>query len=156
DLEGSRRDADGNENNWWTADDRSKFEALNEKLIQQINTFEMAPGMPTDGKRTITEDVADLGGMNIALDALVALLKEQGATADEIKAEQKTFFEYHAKRHRIIYSAEDLQGMLTDEHSVNKIRVNGIFQHMDTWYDLYNVVEGDSLYLPKEKRVIIW
>ena len=53
-------------------------------------------------------------------------------------------------------SAEELADQLSDEHSVSKIRVNGILQHIDAWYELYNVVEGDSLYLPVEERVVIW
>ena len=73
-----------------------------------------------------------------------------------MKEAQKKFFIKHALRLCTNYSAEDLQGMLTDEHSVDKIRVNGIIQHMDSWYDLFNVVEGDALYLPKEERIVIW
>lgn len=156
DLKGSTRDANGNLNNWWEPADREKFEALNDELIQQISTFEIAPGIKANGNNTITEDVADLGGLNIAFDALNEYLKDKGATEEEIKEAQKTFFEYHAMRYRAEYTPLQFQFMLGDVHSVNMVRVNGMVQHMDKWYELYNVQEGDSLYLPADKRIKIW
>jgi predicted metalloendopeptidase len=156
DLKGSTRDANGNLNNWWEPTDREKFEALNDELIQQISTFEIAPGIKANGNNTITEDVADLGGLNIAFDALNEYLADKGATEEEIKEAQKTFFEYHAMRYRAEYTPLQFQRMLGDVHSVNMVRVNGMVQHMDSWYELYNVQEGDSLYLPADKRIKIW
>lgn len=156
DLKGSTRDANGNLNNWWEPADREKFEALNDELIQQISTFEIAPGIKANGNNTITEDVADLGGLNIAFDALNEYLKDKGATEEEIKEAQKTFFEYHAMRYRAEYAPLQFQFMLGDVHSVNMVRVNGMVQHMDSWYELYNVQEGDALYLPADKRIKIW
>ena len=156
DLKGSTRDANGDLNNWWEPTDREKFEALNDELIQQISTFEIAPGIKANGNNTITEDVADLGGLNIAFDALNEYLADKGATEEEIKEAQKTFFEYHAMRYRAEYTPLQFQYMLGDVHSVNMVRVNGMVQHMDSWYELYNVQEGDSLYLPADKRIKIW
>ena len=156
DLKGSTRDANGNLNNWWEPADREKFEALNDELIQQISTFEIAPGIKANGKNTVTEDVADLGGLNIAFDALNEYLADKGATEEEIKEAQKTFFEYHAMRYRAEYTPLQFQFMLGDVHSVNMVRVNGMVQHMDSWYELYNVQEGDALYLPADKRIKIW
>jgi putative endopeptidase len=54
------------------------------------------------------------------------------------------------------YTEEEFQEQLVDEHSVNMVRVNGMVQHIDAWYDLYNVKEGDALYLPADKRITIW
>ena len=156
DLKGSTRDANGNLNNWWEPADREKFEALNDELIQQISTFEIAPGIKANGNNTITEDVADFGGLNIAFDALNEYLADKGATEEEIKEAQKTFFEYHAMRYRAEYTPLQFQFMLGDVHSVNMVRVNGMVQHMDSWYELYNVQEGDALYLPADKRIKIW
>ena len=156
DKDGSAVDAYGEENNWWTAEDKEKFLALNDKLSAQISTFEVAPGILTDGERTIAEDVADLGGLNIAFDAMNEFMKESGVTGEALKEAQKRFFKRYAQRLCINYSADELEEMFKDEHSVGKIRVNGMLQHMDAWYNLYNVVEGDSLYLPAEERVLIW
>lgn len=156
DLEGSKYDVNGDINDWWDPIDKEHFFALNNALAQQISTFEIAPGIMTDGNRTITEDVADLGGMNIALDALTEHLERNGATAEEMAQAHKVFYEYNAYRYRLRYSERYFQYMQTSEHSVSMVRVNGIVQHMDKWYELYNVVEGDLLYLPKEKRITIW
>ena len=156
DKEGSLFDAYGEENDWWTAEDKERFLELNDKFSQQISTFEAAPGIMTDGERTNTEDVADLGGLNIALDALNEYLKNNGVAGEELKEAQKRFFEKHAVRLCKHYSEEELMEQLADIHSVNKIRVNGMLQHIDAWYDLYNVTESDALYLPAEERVVIW
>ena len=156
DLDGSTYDGEGQKNNWWAAEDRAKFEALNNLVIEQIGTFKVAEGIFANSSKTVTEDVADLGGMNIAFDALTAYLTKKGVSGDELKEAQKDFFEHHAYRYHTYYTPEALQEQLADVHSVDMVRVNGIVQHMDSWYELYNVVEGDALYLPKEKRIIIW
>ena len=156
DLDGSTYDGEGQKNNWWAAEDRAKFEALNNLVIEQIGTFKVAEGIFANSSKTVTEDVADMGGMNIAFDALTAYLTKKGVSGDELKEAQKDFFEHHAYRYHTYYTPEALQEQLADVHSVDMVRVNGIVQHMDSWYELYNVVEGDALYLPKEKRIIIW
>ena len=78
------------------------------------------------------------------------------ASVEGVKEAQKTFFEYHAMRYRAEYTPLQFQHMLGDVHSVNMVRVNGMVQHMDSWYELYNVQEGDALYLPADKRIKIW
>ena len=156
DLDGSTYDGEGQENNWWAAEDRAKFEALNNLVIEQIGTFKVAEGIFANSSKTVTEDVADMGGMNIAFDALTAYLTKKGVSGDELKEAQKDFFEHHAYRYHTYYTREALQEQLADVHSVDMVRVNGIVQHMDIWYELYNVVEGDALYVPKEERIVIW
>ena len=156
DIDGANYDGEGQENNWWTAEDKAKFEALNNQVIEQIGTFEVAEGIFANSGKTVTEDVADMGGLNIAFDALTAYLTKMGVSGDELKEAQKNFFEHHAYRYRTHYTSEALQEQLQDVHSADMVRVNGIVQHMDSWYELYNVVEGDALYLPKEERIVIW
>ena len=122
DKDGAKFDAYGHKNNWWTAEDLERFTELNTLLSQQISTFEAAPGIMTDGERTVAEDVADLGGLNIAFDALNEYLKNTGVTGDALKAAQKRFFISAASRQCINYSPEELQEQLEDEHSVQHIR----------------------------------
>ena len=153
---GSEYDANGNKNDWWTPTDKQKFIALNNALAKQISTWQVAPGIYADGNRTVTEDVADLGGLNIAFDALTQLLTEQGVTGEDLKQCQKDFFEYHAYRHRIVYGSDYFNKMLKDIHSFNMIRVNGMVQHMDSWYDLYNITSNNTMYIAPDKRVTIW
>ena len=156
DIDGAKYDAFGNEVDWWTAGDRTQFEALNETFSTQIGTFELKPGIYAPTTATIGENVADLGGLNLAFDALTAYLTKQGVTGEALKTQQRAFFEHYAYRFRVEYSEEEFQEQLVDEHSVNMVRVNGMVQHMDAWYDLYNVKEGDALYLPADKRITIW
>ena len=90
---------------------------------------------------------------------LFCLHVDYGFYKIEIKTpflEYLLFFEHYAYRYRVDYSAAEFQKMLSDEHSMGSVRVNGMVQHMDAWYELYDVVEGDSLYLPEEERVVIW
>ena len=156
DIDGAKYDAFGNEVDWWTAGDRTQFEGLNEAFSAQIGTFELKPGIYAPTTTTIGENVADLGGLNLAFDALTAYLTKQGVTGEALKAQQRAFFEHYAYRYRVEYTEEEFQEQLVDEHSVNMVRVNGMVQHMDAWYDLYNVKEGDALYLPADKRITIW
>ena len=156
DIEGAQYDSWGNEADWWTAEDRAKFEALNAQFSEQIGTHEVAPGIYAPAENTITEDVADLGGLNIAFDALNAYLAKEGITGEEMKNQQRLFFEHYATRYRVKYTDEAFQSALNDIHSVATVRVNALLQHMDAWYDLYNVKEGDALYLPADKRITIW
>ena len=156
DFDGSKYDAFGHEVDWWTASDRTKFEDLNEAFSAQIGTFELKPGIYAPTTITIGENVADLGGLNLAFDALTTYLTNQGVTGEELKAQQRAFFEHYAYRFRVEYTEEEFQEQLQDEHSVNMVRVNGMVQHIDAWYDLYNVKEGDALYLPADKRITIW
>ena len=73
-----------------------------------------------------------------------------------MKNQQRLFFEHYATRYRVEYTDEAFQRALNDIHSVATVRVNALLQHMDAWYDLYNVTEGDALYLPADKRITIW
>jgi putative endopeptidase len=81
DLQGSQFDAEGNLNNWWTEEDLARFEELNQKVAAQYSAIEVLPGVNVDGQITVTENVADLGGIQIAYDALEIYLAEQGDSA---------------------------------------------------------------------------
>ena len=99
---------------------------------------------------------SDLIGLQMAFDALTDHLNKKGVKGEALIEAQKNFFEIYAYRYRSVYTPDEFQMRLNDEHGIDKIRVNGIVQHMDSWYELYQVVEGDALYLPKEERVNIW
>lgn len=149
-------DAMGNPVPWLTAAEKAEFNEMIAQFIAQISTFEVAPGIKQDGNLTVNENLADVIGLCVAFDAMNEYLKQQGVTGDELVEAQKAFFERHAHRYFTTYSPEEFETSLKDVHGFDMVRVNGIVQHMDSWYELYNVVEGDALYLPKEKRIIIW
>ncbi len=157
DQYGANYDKNGEENNWWTESDAAKFAELNANCVANISSHEILPGIKANGKQTVREDVADLGGFNIAYDLWVSKLKERGVKGDELKEMKKTFFLYFATTYRekkpiedIIISAE------RDSHSAGHIRINSVVQQIDDWYELFDVVEGDALYLAPEKRITIW
>lgn len=157
DQYGANYDKNGEENNWWTESDAAKFAELNANCVANISSHEIIPGIKANGKQTVREDVADLGGFNIAYDLWVSKLKERGVKGDELKEMKKTFFLYFATTYRekkpiedIIISAE------RDSHSAGHIRINSVVQQIDDWYELFDVVEGDALYLAPEKRITIW
>ena len=113
--------------------------------------------MYTDGRRTLTENIADLGGFLIARDAYIARLQEQGYNGENYKAQLKKFYESYADLYCVQYSKEKLEAILTsDIHSLARLRVNGIVMNTDMWYDLYDVNRDNLLYLPPEKRTYIW
>lgn len=157
DYFGSKYDHNGMDNNWWTTEDSSEFERLNKMLIEQFNSFEVAPGIFANGERTVGENGADLGGLIMLYETMCEKLKEDGITSEEELAEEKrNFFITYAKRLCWWMNETRFNVHLNDNHSLPMLRVNGIVQHMDCWYELFNVQEGDSLYLPKDKRVKIW
>lgn len=157
DKEGATYDKYGHENDWWAAADKAKFTELNNRVIDHHNTFEIMPGLATNGEQTVTEDVADLGGFNIAYDYWVSHLEKSGVTGDELKEQKKKFFINYAKIYREKFTAEYAnEEIATDEHSAGHIRVNAVVQQIDDWYELFNIKEGDPLYLAPEERITIW
>jgi putative endopeptidase len=101
--------------------------------------------------------VADLGGVAVAYDLWVTTLQQRGIKGEELRKQKRAFFMNYAKIYREKYPDEYLiERMSEDTHSAGPIRINGVVQHMDDWYDLFNVQEGDSLYLAPEERIRIW
>lgn len=157
DQTGATYDKYGEQKNWWTEGDAAKFAELNALRAANVSTHEIMPGMPANGEQTVTEDVADLGGFNTAYDLWVNKLKERGVTGDELIEQKKKFFLCYAA----IYSekmpaAEMIERAEKDVHSAGHIRINSVVQHIDDWYELFDVVEGDALYLAPEQRITIW
>ncbi|MBP5720346.1 MAG: M13 family metallopeptidase [Bacteroidales bacterium] len=161
DSEGARYDAVGRLRNWWTVADNMAFKERQEQLITCFNLLEYDPvghpGQFTDGQRTLTENIADLGGMHIARDAYIKRLHEQGFSGENFNAQLRKFYESYANGWCIKYSEEKLAFILSaDIHSHCRLRVNGIVMNSDMWYELYDVTRDNILYLPPEKRTYIW
>lgn len=157
DSNGSRFDAQGNLNDWWTASDRSEFESRLQKLVACFSELEVYPGLYNNGEMTLDENIADLGGVLIARDALLDKLREQGATEQELQAEERHFFQAYANTERNFLTNESmLDNTQNDEHSCSKERVNGVLRNIDSWYELYEVDAEKMLYLAPEERTYIW
>ncbi len=158
DDSGARFDKDGNLNNWWTDADLERFTKLGTALADQYSALEPFPGVFVDGNFTLGENIGDLGGVNVAYDALQIYLKEKGnpGLIDGFTPEQRFFISWGT-----IWRTKDRDEAIknqvkTDPHSPGKYRAYVPLQNVDAFYDAFDVKEGDKLYIAPDKRVKIW
>lgn len=161
DSKGANYNEVGDREDWWTETDRQKFLAKQQLLIDCYNRFEVMPdelpGLHADGKKTLNENIADLGGVEIAHQAYVNKLKREGYTGEELIKQEKKFYQAYAEYHRKKFSVKGIMYYMEhDNHSLEKERVNGVVSNCDRWYELYNVKPDDKLYLKPELRCYIW
>jgi len=158
DDSGSRYDADGNLNNWWTESDLEKFTALGKKLIAQYDAAEVLPGVHINGAFTLGENIGDLGGVNVAYDGLQMYLKDHGTpdAIDGFTPEQRFFLSW-GTIWRVKMRDDALKNRIkTDPHSPGAQRAVMPLQNVDSFYEAFDIVEGDEMYLKPEDRVKIW
>lgn len=154
---GATYDAIGRKSDWWTTEDKAKFEARQQVMIDRYNELEVLPGVPADGKNTLGENIADYGGFMLAWEMWNNKLQADGLTGEELRHQQREFFLAMANLWKQLTDEETLLNNLkTDVHSANHNRVNGVVRLIDEWYDLFGVKPGDKLYVEPEKRVKIW
>lgn len=146
DNNGSLFDEKGNLNNWWTDEDRAHFKKLAQKMIDEFDGLPFA-GQKVNGKLTVSENIADGGGLSCAL----------SAAKKESDADLKAFFINWARIWRMKATTQYMQLLLSvDVHAPNKLRANVQVKNLADFYTTFNVHEGDGMYLPAEKRVNIW
>ncbi|HTI66995.1 MAG TPA: M13 family metallopeptidase [Caulobacteraceae bacterium] len=157
DDEGRKTDGKGILRNWWTEEDAKKFEAAAKGLGTQYSSYEPVPGSHINGELTMGENIADLGGFLIALDAYHLSLKGQPAPViDGLTGDQRFFLAY-AQGWRDKRRDEAVkQQLVSDPHSPEAFRVNGVVRNIDAWYQAFDIKPGDKLYLKPEERARIW
>jgi putative endopeptidase len=157
DDQGRKFDAEGKLNDWWTAEDAKSFEARAKVLGDQYSKFEPVPGAKVNGELTMGENIADLGGVVIALDAYRASLKGKPAPViDELTGEQRVFLGWaQAWRGKVRDDAVRRQ-VVSDPHSPRQYRVNGVMPNIDAWYDAFKVKAEDKMFVDPKGRVRIW
>ncbi len=157
DDQGRKIDADGALRDWWTAEDGKAFEARAKQLAAQYSAFEPLPGLHINGELTLGENIADLGGLTLALEAYKTSLKGKPAPVlDGMTGEQRVFLGWaQAWRGKNRDDAIRRQ-VATDPHSPRTFRVNGVVRNVDAWYDLFGVKPGEKLYVAPKDRVHIW
>src|SRR5690554_153119 len=158
DDSGSRYDADGNLNNWWTESDLEQFTALGKELSAQYSEVNALPDVKLNGEFTLGENIGDLGGVNAAYDGLQLYLAENGRpeNIDGFTPEQRFFMSW-ATVWRTKYTEDALRNQIkTDTHAPGMYRAVMPLQNIDTFYEAFNIVEEDKMYLAPEKRVKIW
>jgi putative endopeptidase len=159
DDQGSQYDAEGNLKMWWSKDDRSKFEGLAGRVIEQYNQYKVLDSIAVNGKLTIGENIADLGGVTLAYEALQKQWKKAGKkpkNKDGFTPEQRFFIGF-AQIWRGKYRSEALmQRIKTDVHSPGIFRVNGTLSNFAPFHEAFNIKEGDKMKLSKDKSTVIW
>lgn len=158
DDSGSRYNADGNLINWWSDADLTQFTGLGTALADQYSALEPIPGIFVDGKFTLGENIGDLGGVNAAYDGLQIHLKENGSPGliDGYTPEQRFFISW-ATIWRTKMRDEAIKNQVkTDPHSPGQYRAYVPLQNVEAFYQAFDIKEGDGMFLPVDKRVIIW
>ncbi len=157
DDQGAQYDKDGNQRNWWTADDKKNFDARTGVLSAFFSQFEVLPGAKVNGQQTLGENIGDNGGLNIAYTALQNSLKKKALPiADGFTPEQRFFLAW-ARVWAANSTGEYVKYLLTvDVHSPNMARVNAALPQIDAWYTAFNVKKGDKMFIPKKQRAHIW
>ncbi|HXD37909.1 MAG TPA: M13 family metallopeptidase [Rhodanobacter sp.] len=163
DDEGSQFDGAGNNVNWWTKDDRAKFDARTAKLVQQFNDYTPIKDKPdahVNGKLTLGENIADLGGLNVAYDALQAALKQHPAEAgqkiDGYTEDQRFFLNWARVWRGDIREKQALLRLNTDPHAPASLRAIGAPSNMPAFATAFQCKSGDAMVRSADKQVKIW
>jgi putative endopeptidase len=157
DDQGRKYDSKGTLRDWWAASDAATFEARAKVFGAQYSAYEPLPGAHVNGDLTMGENIADLGGLTLGLDAYHASLHGKPApTIDGLTGDQRVFLGWaQAWRGKVRDDAVRRQ-VVSDPHSPRQYRVNGPVRNIDAWYAAFGVKPGDALYIAPEKRVRIW
>lgn len=158
DDSGARYNAEGNLVDWWTEEDGKKFEALTGALADQYSMLEPLPGIRVDGKFTLGENIGDLGGVNAAYDGLKLYLKDQKnmPLIDGFTPEQRFFISWGTIWRSKMRDEAIKNQVKTDPHSPGMYRAYVPLLNVDSFYEAFQIKEGDALYIAPEKRVKIW
>ena len=157
DDQGAQFDKNGNERNWWTAQDKKNFDARTKVLADYFSQFEVLPGVKVNGKLTLGENIGDNGGLNIAFRALQNAMKKNPLGVKDGFTPEQRFFLSWGRIWAGNATPEYVKYLLTvDVHSPNYARVNAALPMIDAWYDAFKVKKGDKMFVPKNKRAHIW
>ena len=158
DDQGSMFDAKGNMENWWTPEDKAKFDALGDKLAAQFDAVEVLPGVHANGRYTLGENIGDHGGLSIAYSALENALngKMDKPVIDGFTPQQRFYLSYGNIWAQNITDQEKARLTNLDPHSLAVNRVNVSVRNFQTFFDAFDIHEGDPMFRPEEERVHIW
>jgi endothelin-converting enzyme/putative endopeptidase len=158
DDEGRQFDARGRLRDWWTKESADRYTAHAQNLVRQFDGYEPIPGVHINGQLTLGENLADLGGLEVAYDAYRRYVARHGEAPviDGFTGDQRFFIAYaqswQGKKREGAVRAQ----LLADPHSPEAYRVNGVVRNVDPWYAAFDVKPGDKLYLPPADRVHVW
>ncbi|GAA4502689.1 M13 family metallopeptidase [Hymenobacter ginsengisoli] len=157
DDQGSQYDAHGNLHEWWSKDDRKRFNQRVNVIVRQFNHYTLLDSMHINGKATAGENIADLGGIVIGLDAFKKTKEyKEGKKVAGLTPVQRYFLGYALGWQMHVRDEALASQLLTDVHSPAQYRVNGPMADVPAFYDAFGVKPGQKLYIPDSARVKIW
>lgn len=162
DQSGAQFDANGNLSNWWTREDERHFAALNAAVATQYSAIQVLDDMRVDGNLTVAENVADLGGVQVAFDALQAhraneATHEAPPISDELLTPEQRFFVAAASLWRAETREASLRSqLLVDTHAPAQVRAVQPLRNFDAFHEAFAIEPGDPMYLAPAARIVIW
>ncbi len=157
DDQGSQFDEVGNLRNWWTKQDHEKFAKKTKALVEQYNAYSPVPGYNVNGELTLGENIADNSGLAIAYKAYkLSLGGKEAPIIDGTTGDQRLYLGWAQVWRNKIRDAQAIVFVKTDPHSPAQFRGNGAVVNQPAFYKAFEIKEGDKMYLPPEKRVIMW
>ena len=149
DNNGSKFDENGMLNNWYTESSNKKYNEIQKKVIEYYNNYEVIHNISNNGKRTIGENIADLG----AMECITNILINENAKDKDYQKVYESFAKIWANNYS--KSTKVMQSLI-DTHSTNEIRVNSVLSSTNKFYETYKIDSADLMYIDQEKRVNIW
>lgn len=157
DDQGSQYDGLGNLRDWWTKEDHEKFAAKTKALVAQYSAFSPLPGYHVNGELTLGENIADNSGLAIAYKAYKLSLKgAEPPVINGLTGDQRFFMGFAQVWRGKVRDQETIVRIKTDPHSPPEFRANGTLRNQPSFYAAFGVKDGDKMYLPPDKRVLIW
>jgi putative endopeptidase len=157
DDQGRQYDADGTLRDWWTKDDADKFKVRADQVVNQYNNFTVLDTMHVNGKLTLGENLADLGGLNVAYEAYKKTKQGQSnAKIDGFTPDQRFFLSWAQVWRGSQRPEAAAQRILTDPHSPEQFRTNAPISNIDAWYNAFDIKPGDKMYKKPEDRIKVW
>lgn len=157
DDQGSRSDGQGNLHNWWTPEDRARFTSKTDALAKEYDACVAVDDLHVNGKLTLGENIADLGGVNIAYAAYEKSLHGKPAPViDGFTGPQRFFIGFAQVWRGSVRDADARVLLRTDPHSPPQFRATVPLSNVQAFYDAFNVKPGDAMYRPPGERVEVW
>ncbi|MEA3002059.1 MAG: putative endopeptidase [Sphingomonadales bacterium] len=158
DDEGRQFDAKGRLRDWWTKQSADRYTAHAQSLVRQFDAYEPIPGVHIKGQLTLGENLGDLGGLEAAYLAYRRYVSRHGEppVIDGTTGDQRFFIAYAQSWQGKAREGALRAQLLSNPHSPEEYRVNGIVRNVDAWYAAFDVKPGEKLYLPPEQRVHVW
>jgi len=157
DDQGCQFDKEGNLKNWWTPADKAKYDERTKVLADWFSEQEAQPGLKVNGQKTLGENIGDNGGLQVAFRAFENRMKQEPLTAKDGFTPAQRFYLAYARIWASNVTPEfEAYIVNSDVHSPNRFRVNAALPMIDSWYDAFGIKPADKMFIPKEKRALVW